>query len=76
MMRKTGRGRAYLLQRAVDERRAAARATCDEAKIAHRKLARCYLGEAREMRSDARHANATVENTAAICPTDPAASRH
>jgi hypothetical protein len=44
------RNRIYLLRRVADERRAAARATCEEAKIAHRQLARCYAAEARDMR--------------------------
>ena len=48
-------GRAYLLQRAVDERRAAARATCDEARLAHRQFARCYAAEARVGAAGARH---------------------
>jgi hypothetical protein len=47
--------RAYLLRRAVDERRAAARATCKEARLAHRQLARCYATEARAGRVGARH---------------------
>jgi hypothetical protein len=42
------RSRTYLLQRAVDERHAAQRATCEEARLAHRELARCYAAEARE----------------------------
>jgi len=51
---KPRHGRAYLLQRAREERRSAALATCDEARIAprieHRKLARCYAADACEAR--------------------------
>ena len=38
--------RAYLLQRAAEERHAASRATCGEARIAHRQLASRYAAEA------------------------------
>jgi hypothetical protein len=48
-------GRAFLLRRAVAERRAAAKATCEEARLAHRQLARCYAAEARVARTGARH---------------------
>jgi hypothetical protein len=58
------RGRAYLLKRAVEERRAAARATCAEARLAHRELARSYAAEARAARIGARHPD-----------PDPSASR-
>jgi len=47
--------RAYLLRRAVEERRAAAQATCEEARLAHRQLARCYAAEARAGPVGARH---------------------
>jgi hypothetical protein len=47
--------RAYLLQRAVDERRAAARSTNEEERLAHRQLARCYAAEARAGQAGARH---------------------
>ncbi len=47
--------RAYLLQRAVDERRAAARATDEGAGQAHRQLARGYAAEARAGQAGARY---------------------
>jgi hypothetical protein len=40
---------AYLMQRAADECRAAAHASCAEARLAHRELARRYATEARAM---------------------------
>ncbi|MDR7256373.1 hypothetical protein J2X47_000534 [Sphingomonas sp. BE270] len=40
----------YCEQRARDEDRAAARATCTEATLAHRQMARRYADKARKMR--------------------------
>ena len=54
--RRPGRIRAYLLQRASDERRAAAQANCNEARLVHRQLARRYAAEAWEARADERAA--------------------
>jgi hypothetical protein len=42
---------AYLMRRALEERRAARGATCCEARIAHRNMARHYAAEAWAVRS-------------------------
>lgn len=43
---KPQRSLAFLLQRAIEERHAAANASCHEARLAHRELARRYVEEA------------------------------
>lgn len=43
---KPQRSLAFLLQRAIEERHAAANARCHEARLAHRELARRYVAEA------------------------------
>lgn len=59
--RQAKRSRKFLLQRALEERRAAAQASGDEARLAHRTLARRYVGEAREARAG-QHTPATDAN--------------
>lgn len=59
---KPQRSLAFLLQRAIEERHAAANARCHEAWLAHRELARRYVEEA-----NALGASETVESP----PRDP-----
>lgn len=49
---KPQRSLAFLLQRAIEERHAAANARCHEARFAHQELARRYVEEANALGSN------------------------
>lgn len=73
---KPQRSLAFLLQRAIEERHAAANARCHEARLAHRELARRYVEEARELGSSETAQPGPLDSEIRPEVSDPPATRH
>jgi hypothetical protein len=73
---KPQRSLAFLLQRAIEERHAAANARCHEARLAHQELARRYVEEAKELGSSETLQPHSPDPEIGPGISDPPATRH
>ncbi|WP_156404786.1 hypothetical protein [Sphingomonas sp. Root241] len=73
---KPQRSLAFLLQRAIEERHAAANARCHEARLAHQELAHRYVEEANALGSRETVQPSSLDSEIGPGINDPPATRH